>query len=358
MFPKKRRKSRVIKIGDIFIGGDYPIAVQSMTNTSSHDFEATVVQIKALQDAGCEIVRFAIPDEEALPIISRLKNDPEINIPLVADIHFDYKLAIASIEAGCDKIRINPGNIGSHQKVSKVIEAAASADIPVRIGVNSGSLERELLAKYGEPSPAALAESALQHIAYFEKNGFEKIIISIKSSSLVKNVEANRIIAGETDYPIHLGLTEAGDALSGATKSAAALGILLAEGIGDTIRISLTADPVKEIQVAFDLLRSLKLRDVGIEYISCPTCGRTQVDVEQISAEVKSRLQHIRAPLKVAIMGCAVNGPGEAREADIGIAGGKGEFLLFKRGETVGKIPEHQAVEKLVQEVEKLIKSE
>jgi (E)-4-hydroxy-3-methylbut-2-enyl-diphosphate synthase len=325
-----------------------------MTNTDTRDARKTISQARALQEAGCEIVRIAIPDMSAVETIGKMKE--ELDIPVVADIHFDYRLAIASITAGCDKIRINPGNIGSEERVAEVIEAAAAGNIPIRIGVNSGSLERELLQKYGEPSAAALAESALNHAKFFESQGFGNIVISVKSSDLEKTVNANKILAKETAYPLHLGLTEAGDALSGTAKSAAALAILLAEGIGDTIRISLTGDPVTEIAVAYDLLRSLKIRNVGIEYISCPTCGRTEVDVEGTLNEIRKRLSDISVPLKIAIMGCSVNGPGEAREADAGIAGGKGEYLVFARGEILRKVKEDEAVDALEEIVRKIAK--
>ncbi len=351
-FEINRRSTRELKIGGLALGGENPVRVQSMTNTDTGDREKTLAQVRELVDAGCEIVRIAVPDAEAVKTIPYIKDN--IDVPLVADIHFDYKLALESIIAGCDKIRINPGNIGSSKKVEKIIEAAGEKNIAIRVGVNSGSLERELLEKYGEPSSEALAESAVNHVKTIEKMGYHNIVVSVKSSDLVKTIEANRILSREIDYPLHLGVTEAGDALSGATKSSAALGILLSEGIGDTIRISLTADPVIEVKVAFELLRFLKMRNVGIEYISCPTCGRTRVDVEATLSRVKEKLADIKEPLKIAVMGCAVNGPGEAREADIGLAGGKEEFLIFARGKVIKKVPESEAVDELVELVRQL----
>jgi len=353
-FPPQRKKTNPVSIGNLTLGGENPIRVQSMTNTDTRDAQKTINQARALREAGCEIIRIAIPDMSAVKTIGKMKD--ELDIPIVADIHFDYKLAIASIAAGCDKIRINPGNIGSEKRVAEVIEAATTGNVPIRIGVNSGSLERELLRKYGEPSATALAESALNHVRFFESHRFSNIVISVKSSDLEKTVNANKILAKKTDYPLHLGLTEAGDALTGTAKSSAALAILLTEGIGDTIRISLTGDPVTEIGVAYDLLRSLKIRNVGIEYISCPTCGRTEVDVEGTLNEVRSRLSDISLPLKIAIMGCPVNGPGEAREADAGIAGGKGEYLIFAKGEIVRKVNEDEAVGALEEIVRKITK--
>ena len=353
-FPPERRRTKSIRVGDVQIGNGAPITVQSMTNTKTANVDATVKQILELQDVGCEIVRVAVPDRDSAEAIPEIKK--QISIPLVADIHFNYHLALAAIEAGCDKIRINPGNIGDIKRVEKVINSAREAEIPIRIGVNSGSLEPELLKKYGYPSAAALAESALNHIELFEKLNFYNMIISIKASDLPRTVEANRMLAEKCEYPIHLGVTESGGELEGAVKSAAALGLLLNEGIGDTIRISLTADPVKEVKAAFDLLRAFKIRNVGIEIISCPTCGRAEVDVEKIAEEIREKTKNLLFPLKVAVMGCVVNGPGEAREADIGLAGGKEQFLLFTRGKIVKKIDQSSAVDELIKMIHGMIK--
>jgi (E)-4-hydroxy-3-methylbut-2-enyl-diphosphate synthase len=346
LFPLARRKSRTVKAGNLVIGGDAPVSVQSMTNTDTRDVAATVRQIHNLEMAGCELVRVAVPDMQAVEAISRIRE--KISIPLAADVHFDYHLAVEALRAGCDKVRINPGNIGGREKVEKIVKAAKLTGAAIRIGVNSGSLEPEILKKYGRPSSEALSESALKNIRMMEELGFDNLVVSVKASDVDRTVGSYRILAKECDYPLHIGVTEAGDAFSGLIKSSAALGILLGEGIGDTIRISLTGNPVKEVEAGFTLLRALKLRNIGIEYISCPTCGRTEVDVEAVLKKIKKKLSDIKTPLSIAVMGCAVNGPGEAREADAGIAGGKGEFLLFMKGKPIRKISEDKVVEEFV----------
>jgi len=323
-----------------------------MTNTDTRDIAATVEQIRKLEEAGCDIVRVAVPDNEAAQAIRQIKK--AIGIPLVADIHFDYRLALASIENGADKIRLNPGNIGGADRVKKVVEMAKPRGIPIRIGVNSGSLEKEILAKYGGVTPEGMVESALGHARILEELDFHDIAISLKASSVPMTIEAYRLISEKTDYPLHIGVTEAGTVFSGTVKSAAALGCLLAEGIGDTIRISLTGDPEEEVRVGIELLKALGLRESGIEFISCPTCGRTKIDLIKIANEVEKRLEGSRKHIKVAVMGCAVNGPGEAREADIGIAGGSGEALLFKKGEIIRKIPQDRIVDELLAEIDKM----
>ncbi|HYE83880.1 MAG TPA: flavodoxin-dependent (E)-4-hydroxy-3-methylbut-2-enyl-diphosphate synthase [Clostridia bacterium] len=344
--------TRKIRIGDRFLGGGEPILIQSMTNTKTQNAAATVEQIKRLQEAGCDIVRVAVPDMEAAEALKCIKNN--ISIPLVADIHFDYRLAVSSIKNGADKIRINPGNIGSTERVRQVIDAAKERKIPIRIGINSGSLEKELLKKYGHPTADALVESAVNSIRLVESMDFEDIVISIKSSDVMLTVESYIKASEVIDYPMHLGITEAGTVLAGSIKSSVGLGILLYNGIGDTIRVSLTGDPVEEIYVAREILKSMKLMKSGIEIISCPTCGRTNVDLIKVAEEVEARTRNIRVrkPMKLAVMGCAVNGPGEAKEADIGIAGGQGEFLLFRKGDIVKKIPQENAIEELIKEIE------
>ena len=345
-----RRKSHKVFVGNVCIGGDSPVVVQSMTNTKTDDIKSTVEQIRILSAAGCEIIRVAVPDKRSAESLYKIKE--QINVPLVADIHFDYKLAILSIEHGADKIRINPGNIGSETRVLKILEKAAEKNIPVRIGVNSGSLAKDILSKFGHPGAEALAESAMRHVKFCEKNGFRNIVISVKASDVRVMIDANRIIAQRTDYPIHLGVTESGSVKTGAIRSAVGIGALLAQGIGDTIRVSLTGDPVEEIKAAFLILNSLHLRKRGATIISCPTCGRTETDVTGIVEELESELKNITKPIVVAVMGCAVNGPGEAREADIGVACGKREGLLFKKGEVIEKIPEKDIVKVLKQEIQ------
>jgi (E)-4-hydroxy-3-methylbut-2-enyl-diphosphate synthase len=347
----KRRKSKVVWIGNVPIGGENPIVVQSMTNTFTSNVKETVNQIKLLEKAGCEVVRVAVPDEESAKKIKDIKS--QISIPLVADIHFDYKLAIVSIENGADCIRINPGNIGGKDKVKEVIKCAREKNVPIRIGVNVGSLPKEVLAKHKELH-TALSETALNWAKFFEDEGYTNIKFSLKGSDVESTVKANREFAEKTDYPIHVGITEAGPLLSGAVKSAVGIGILLFLGIGDTIRVSLTSNPVNEVLVAYKILSALGLRKRGVEVISCPTCGRCCVDVERIAQEVENALLHVSKPIKVAVMGCAVNGPGEAKMADVGIAGAGKEFILFVKGKVVDKVPESVAVKRLVEEVERI----
>ena len=351
-----RRNSRAVRVGRLTVGGNAPIPVQSMTNTDPRDREATLRQVRALVMAGCDVIRLAVPDVSAAGVFSYLK-EQGIETPLVADIHFDYKIALAAIAAGADKIRINPGNIGSRDRVAEVVRACRAAGVPIRIGVNGGSLEKSLLAKYGAPTAEAIAESALSHAAILESLDFYDTVISVKSSDVSTMIEANRILADKTDYPLHLGVTEAGGLGRGTVKGAIGIGTLLAEGIGDTVRVSLTADPVEEVKAAREILSALGLNPrAGIDVISCPTCGRTKIDLIPLLAAFEKGLDErgLRdKKLKVAFMGCAVNGPGEAREADIGIAGGDGEALLFKRGETVAKYPADKIVGILLDEIEK-----
>ncbi|SNU96433.1 4-hydroxy-3-methylbut-2-en-1-yl diphosphate synthase [Megamonas hypermegale] len=349
-----RRKTRQIAIGNVKIGGGAPISVQSMTNTKTTDTEATVAQIKALQDAGCDIVRLAVPDMTAAENIANIK--VQVNIPLVADIHFDYRLALKAIEQGIDALRINPGNIGDEERVKAVVTAAKAKHIPIRIGVNAGSLDKKLLAKYGKVTAKALVESAMEHVRILEKLDFHDIKISLKAHDVPLTIEAYRLMSQTVDYPLHLGITEAGTVNTGIIKSAVGIGALLAEGIGDTFRISLTGDPVNEVKVANEILKALGLKEYGPTLISCPTCGRCNIDLPSIAAKVEKRLDGIKKPVKVAVMGCVVNGPGEARDADIGIAGGKGEGLLFRKGEIIGKVPEDKLVDALFAELDKIIK--
>lgn len=348
----KRRKSRPVQLGGVTVGGDAPVSVQSMTNTDTRDAAATIAQIRRLVQAGCEIVRVAVPDREAARALSEIKKN--ITIPLVADIHFDYRLALAAIEAGVDGLRINPGNIGGRDKVAEVVKAAGRKKIPIRIGVNAGSLEKDL-AGDGEITPEAMVESALRHIAILEDLNFFDIKISLKASDVPLMINAYRLLAGKVDYPLHVGVTEAGTVLRGSIKSAVGIGILLWEGIGDTIRVSLTGDPVQEVRAAYEILRALGLRRRGVEIISCPTCGRTQIDLINIACAVEDRLAGLDMPLRVAVMGCVVNGPGEARHADVGIAGGKGEGLIFRKGRVIRKVPEALLVEELVKEIDDLV---
>lgn len=340
--------ARKVKVGGLTLG-DGKIYVQSMLNTPAEDIAASVAQAQALEAAGCEIIRAAVPREEDAALIRALKN--AVSVPIVADIHFDHKIALRCVEAGVDKIRINPGNIGSEQKVREVAAACKERGIPIRIGVNSGSLERELLDRYGAPVPEALVESALRHASLLEKCGFEDIVISIKSSDVRLMIAAYRLLAKRVDYPLHLGVTEAGTERMGVIKSAVGIGSLLCDGIGDTIRVSLTADPVQEVYAARDILRACGLGR-GVQIVSCPTCGRTKIDLISLAQSVEQALAGVDKPLKVAVMGCAVNGPGEAREADIGIAGGRGEALLFKKGQLLRKVPEDRIVEELLREIE------
>ncbi|MFZ5989842.1 MAG: flavodoxin-dependent (E)-4-hydroxy-3-methylbut-2-enyl-diphosphate synthase [Bacillota bacterium] len=348
----KRKDTKKIRVGDLYIGGDAPITVQSMTNTDTRDIASTINQIKGLIEEGCSIVRVAVPDNEAAEAIKDIKKS--ISIPLVADIHFDYRLAITSIENGADKIRLNPGNIGDRDRVRKVVEAAKERQVPIRIGVNSGSLEKNILDKYGGVTQEAMVESALGHAQILEDLDFFDIVFSLKASSVPMTIAAYRLMSQRTDYPLHIGVTEAGTVYRGTIKSSVGLGCLLAEGIGDTIRVSLTGDPREEVKVGNEILRSLGIKKGGIEFVSCPTCGRCQIDLIRIAEEVEQRLGSIDKDVKVAIMGCAVNGPGEAKEADIGIAGGKGEALLFKKGHIVRKIPQENLVDELMDEINKL----
>lgn len=348
----KRRKTRVVKIGNILIGGDNPIAIQSMCNTKTSDVDATVKQILELEDAGCEIIRVAVPDMKAAEAITEIKK--QIHIPLVADIHFDYRLALKAIESGVDKLRINPGNIGGEDRVKAVVEAAKAKGIPIRIGVNSGSLEKDILEKYGEVTPEGLVESALRHIRILEKLDFYDIVVSIKASNVPFSLATYSLLSKEVDYPIHLGITESGTEWSGTIKSAVGIGAILAMGIGDTIRVSLTGSTVEEVKVAKAILKDLGLRKFGIEFVSCPTCGRTSIDLIGLANKVEERCRNINKDIKVAVMGCAVNGPGEAREADIGIAGGNGYGLIFKKGEIIKKLPENELLDALMEEIEKL----
>jgi (E)-4-hydroxy-3-methylbut-2-enyl-diphosphate synthase len=348
----KRRVSRQIRIGDVLIGGGAPVSVQSMTNTDTRDSRSTVAQIERLQDAGCEIVRVAVPDEQAVEALATIKK--AVRIPVIADIHFDFRLAIESMRAGADAIRINPGNIGGPDKLKKVIEVARERVVPVRIGVNSGSVEKDLLAKYGHPTPEAMVESALRHIKFFEDNDFASIKVSLKSSDVIATISAYRLLAQKTDCPFHLGVTEAGTVVGGAVKSALGIGLLLFEGIGDTLRVSLTAAPEEEMYVAWSILRALHLRDRGVELVSCPTCGRTEIDLIPLVQRVEAALKNVKTPLKVAVMGCVVNGPGEAKEADVGIAGGRGLGILFKKGSRVEKVAESELLDRLLSEVERM----
>ncbi|MGO5073095.1 flavodoxin-dependent (E)-4-hydroxy-3-methylbut-2-enyl-diphosphate synthase [Clostridium sporogenes] len=347
-----RKLTRKVKVGSIYVGGDSPISIQSMTNTDTRNTKSTLNQIKQLEEIGCDIIRCAVPDieaSEALKIITK-----ESKIPVVADIHFDYKLALESIKNGVDSLRINPGNIGSMERVKMVAEAAKEKSIPIRIGVNSGSLKKDILDKYGRLCSEALVESALQHVNILEKCNFNDIVISIKSSNVMQMIESYRLISEKVNYPLHLGVTEAGTTFRGTIKSSVGIGTLLAEGIGDTIRVSITGDPLEEIKIGKEILRSLGYVNEGIEFVSCPTCGRTNIDLISIAEEVEKRLSNCNKNIKVAVMGCVVNGPGEAREADIGIAGGKGEGLIFKKGEVIKKVKEENIIDELIKEIEKM----
>ncbi|MCK4695192.1 MAG: flavodoxin-dependent (E)-4-hydroxy-3-methylbut-2-enyl-diphosphate synthase [Candidatus Cloacimonetes bacterium] len=346
----QRRKTKVIKVGNVFIGGNFPISIQSMTNTITQNINQTIAQIRELTFAGCEIIRVAVPDMESAKAIKTIKK--EISIPLIADIHFDYKLAIESINSDVDGLRINPGNIGSFQNVLKVVDAARDKKIPIRIGVNSGSLSKEKIQKYGVTA-TAIVESALEHVVLLEKANYPEMKISVKASSVPLTIESYRLLSKKVNYPLHLGITEAGTEFTGTIKSAMGIGALLAEGIGDTIRVSLTAEPVKEIYVAREILKALNLRK-GLNIISCPTCGRAEIDLISITKKVEEELKEFsNLDITVAIMGCVVNGPGEAREADFGIAGGKGEGLLFKKGKILKKVPEKILVEELISLIKK-----
>lgn len=349
---ERRRPTRRIFVGGVPIGGGAPVVVQSMTNTDTRDWRATARQINRLEEEGCEIVRVAVPDETAVEQLPAIKE--AIRIPLVADIHFDHRLALGALRSGVDGLRLNPGNIGGPDKVRTVVKAARERNVPIRIGVNGGSLEKDLLARYGHPTPEAMVESALRHIRILEDHGFDLIKVSLKSSDVLTTIAAYRLLSSRVDYPLHLGVTEAGTLVDGAVKSALGIGILLFEGIGDTIRVSLTKDPEEEIPVAYGILRSLKLRERGVELISCPTCGRTEIDLIGLAEKVERLLRRVRTPLKVAVMGCVVNGPGEAREADVGIAGGRGNGLLFTKGGRMDKLPEAELIPRLLAEVERI----
>ena len=344
-----REHTKTIKIGNQVIGGGHPVLIQSMTNTKTEDVAATVAQILTLEKAGCQIIRCAVPTMEAARALGEIKK--QIHIPLVADIHFDYKLAIAAMENGADKIRINPGNIGSRERIQAVVDVAKERRIPIRVGVNSGSLEKELVEKYHGVTAEGLVESALDKVKIIEDMGYDQLVISIKSSDVLMCAKAHELIAQKTDYPLHVGITEAGTLFSGNIKSAVGLGIILYQGIGDTIRVSLTGDPSEEVKSAKRILKTLGLRNGGIEVVSCPTCGRTQIDLIGLANKVEDMVQDIPLDIKVAVMGCVVNGPGEAKEADIGIAGGKGVGLMIKKGEIIKKVPEDQLLETLRDEL-------
>ena len=347
-----RKQKRIVNIGGVKIGGDNPVAIQSMCNTDTRDVKATVNQIHELENAGCEIIRVAVPDMVAAKAVADIKK--QIHIPLVVDIHFDFRLALEFMKNGADKVRINPGNIGDRDRVKQVVEMAKEREIPIRIGVNGGSLERELLQKYGGVTADALVESAMGHVAILDELNFNNVVVSIKISDVPKMLCAYRKFNEISDIPLHIGVTESGTLKGGTVKSAVGIGALLAEGIGDTMRVSLTANPVEEIYAAYDIQKVLGMRKTGAEIVSCPTCGRTQLDLISIANEVEKRAANIDKPIKIAVMGCAVNGPGEAREADIGIAGGKGEGLIFKKGEIIKKVPQDSLVDELMKEIETL----
>ena len=350
---RERHKTRVVRIGDVAIGGENPIRIQSMCNTKTEDVEATVAQIRALTAAGCEIVRVAVPTVAAAEAIGDIRR--QIKIPLVADIHFDYRLALAAMEHGADKIRINPGNIGEDWKLREVVNAAKERNIPIRVGVNSGSLEKDLLQKYGGVTAEGIVESALEKVRRIEELGYENLVISIKSSDVLMCIKAHELLADKTDYPLHIGITEAGTLLRGTVKSAVGLGIILYEGIGDTIRVSLTGDPLEEIKAARQILKSLGLRKGGVEVVSCPTCGRTEIDLIGLANRVESLVERYSdLDVRVAVMGCVVNGPGEAREADFGVAGGKGAGVLIRKGEVIRTMPEAELLPALEAELQRI----
>ena len=350
---KPRRKTRQVMIGDVAVGGDAPISVQSMTNTKTEDVEATVAQIKGLETVGCEIVRVAVPGKDAVAALPDII--AQAKIPVVADIHFDYRLGLGAVEAGVHALRINPGNIGARERVETLVAACKEKGIPIRVGVNSGSLEKDILERDGHPTAAGMVESAMLHVELLEEAGFEDVILSLKASDVAMTVEANRLMAEKCDLPFHLGITEAGTVLTGSVRSSVGLAVLLAEGIGDTIRVSLSGPVEEEVRVGREILKSLGLRHGGVTVIACPTCGRCQIDVQAIAEEVERKTAHIRKSLVVAVMGCAVNGPGEAREADIGIAGGGDEALLFARGEAVSTLAEPEALKELLASIARLV---
>jgi len=350
---KVRRPTRPVKVGSLTVGASAPVSVQSMTNTSTADVEATLAQARELAAAGCEIIRVSVPDVDALDGFRSLRKNAQL--PLIADIHFDHELAVGSLDAGADAVRINPGNIGAKWKVKEVTQAAAANGASIRIGVNAGSLERDILKKHDHPSPAALVESALRSVELVEGMGFFDMKLSVKISDPMETVEAYRLLSEEVDYPLHLGVTEAGTPISGSVRTAAALSLLLADGIGDTLRVSLSGDPVPEVHAGFELLGALGLRS-GARVVACPTCARAEIDVAEWATEVEARVRNISVPLRIAVMGCPVNGPGEAREADAGLAGGRGHAILFARGKVVKKVSTDEAVDELMEEVEKLVK--
>ncbi len=347
-----RENTRVIQIGDCRIGGGHPVAIQSMTNTKTEDVAATVAQILELEQAGCEIIRCAVPTMEAAEALSEIKR--QIHIPLVADIHFDYRLAIAAMEHGADKIRINPGNIGSRERVQAVVDVARERGIPIRVGVNSGSLEKEIVERHGRVTAEGLVESALDKVHMIEEMGYDQMVISIKSSDVLMCIKAHELIAEETDYPLHVGITESGSVVTGSMKSAIGLSLILNQGIGDTIRVSLTGAPAEEVRAAKLILKTLGLRKGGVTVVSCPTCGRTQIDLIGLAGQVEEMVRDLDLDIKVAVMGCVVNGPGEAREADLGIAGGKGEGLVMRKGQVVRKVPEAELLWALKEELDRL----
>ncbi len=348
-----RRKTRQIHVGKVAIGGGAPISVQSMLMSKTEDVKAAVAEIKRLEEAGCEIIRAAVPDEAAAKALKNIKK--QINIPLISDIHFNHKLALIALDSGVDCLRINPGNIGSVDKVKEVVKAAAPRHVPIRIGVNSGSVEQDLLEKYGGPKPIAMVESALRHVRILEDLNFFDIKISIKSSNVQDTIDAYTLLSEKVDYPLHLGVTEAGTLLPGAIKSALGIGILLSQGIGDTIRVSLTADTVQEVRAGYEILANLGLRKrPGVEVVSCPTCGRVQIDLVPLVERIEKRLAHVKMPLKVSVLGCIVNGPGEAKEADIGIAGGNGKGVIIRKGEIVRTCKESELEEELMKEIDKI----
>lgn len=354
----ERKPTRQLRLGKVAIGGGAPVSVQSMTNTKTADIKATIDQVRQLAAAGCDIVRLAVPDMAAAHALAGIKTAVG-DIPLVADIHFDYRLALAAIESGVDGLRLNPGNIGDKAQIAAVVTAAKQRGIPIRIGVNAGSLDKTLLAKYGGHATAeAMVESALGHVALLTEHNFDAIKISLKANDVPMTIKAYQLMAAAVDFPLHLGITEAGTINSGIIKSAVGIGALLAQGIGDTIRVSLTGDPVEEVRVASEILKALGMREFGPTLVSCPTCGRCEIDLVSVAAAVEDRLKEIKKPLKVAVMGCVVNGPGEAKEADIGIAGGKGQGLLFKKGEIIARVPEQDLITALIAEIDKLAKEE
>ncbi len=348
---KKRKKTLTIHVGSVAVGGGAPVSVQSMTKTNTRNVKSTVRQIRILEEAGCEIIRIAVPDIEAAEALGKIK--ARVAIPIIADIHFDWKLALEAVQQGVDGLRINPGNIGARWKVEEVVSAAGDRGIPIRIGVNAGSLSKKLLTKYSHPSPEALVESAAEHIEILESLNFRNIKVSLKASNVPTTVEAYRLFSKKFRYPLHIGISEAGPSFTGIIKSSVGLGILLSEGIGDTVRVSLSSDPAEEVRVAYEILKSLGLRERGANIVSCPTCGRCEIDIRGLAAEVETLLKDIKKPITVAVMGCIVNGPGEAREADVGIAGGKGTGLLFKKGKIVRRLKESELLDALRKEIEK-----